>query len=238
MTVFLVAYFLLGGLGALLKGAAQNLANLTPLIIRRAALITLLFVLFWRDIRLLGRFLGPSRGAGRSIVIVLVIFLLTGAATATLLGFGLLGGLRPGPERNPGGEFIFERLVKPIVNVCKAGPSVDPGKVAALAFGTGTLGLVLGPMVEELFFRGACFLLLLRVVGKWPAALLTSMMFAGAHQIGFSNISWLMFAVQTLVGLALCVVLFYTHRLRWCILMHSMWNTGLVAILILLFALL
>ncbi len=238
LAVVIILYFLIRGPGPLMQGGDVNLTSVILRIIRLAAHITLLFVLFGRDIRLLGRFLGPSRGAGRSILIVLVILLLTGVAAATLLGFGLLAGLRPGPEHNPGGEFLFEHFVKPLVDVGKAGPSVDIGKMAALALATALLGFVLAPIAEELLFRGALFLLLLRLVGKWPAVLLVSLGFAGAHQIGFSSVNWFMLAGHTVTGVALCVVLLRTHRLRWCILMHAIWNTGLVLLLVLVFSLL
>jgi membrane protease YdiL (CAAX protease family) len=37
-------------------------------------------------------------------------------------------------------------------------------------------------------------------------------------------------------GLALSLVLLRTHRLRWCIFFHAMWNTGAVLLAIIIFS--
>jgi len=215
--------------------AAVGLVNserrsLIRMALRSGVLLPLLFLLFRRDVRLLGRYLGPPRRAVSSVRAILIVLLVKVALIVGLAAAFYLLLPRDLNRPTPGtGESIMKSIVRPIV---------DEGEASITVVLSVTRMCVIGPVVEELLCRGALFLLFLRLIGKWPAVALTSIIFAGLHQIGLDGVNWFMLTVHTISGLGLCIVLLYTHRLRWCILMHSMWNTGAILLLILVFALL
>ncbi len=181
-------------------------------------LFLLLLAMFWRDIRLLGRFLGAPTGIFRSSAAVLVALLLMISATVAIMMVL--------PREAGAGNPRLQRFIRK--NVME--PIAQTGKVGAAPVMAGAAICITIPLVEELLLRGALFLLLLRIVGKWPAVLVSSVIFAALHQIGMSAISWPVFCVHTTHGLMLCLVLLYTHRLRWCVVLHSLWNSSMFAV--------
>lgn len=189
-----------------------------------------LLALFSRDFRLLGRYLGPPKRPFRAVLTVVVVLLIELALTVSV--FAVFHFLLPRELSRPDSvnrKFIMKNIIQPIV---------DSGEISLSTALAMSSVCVVGPIMEELIFRGVLFLLLLRLAGKWPAVVLTSTIFAGLHQIGMDGVNWLMVSVHTTSGLALCTVLLLTHRLRWCILLHSIWNSGLTLVLILVFVLL
>ncbi|MCD6327839.1 CPBP family intramembrane metalloprotease [bacterium] len=191
-------------------------------------LFPLLFILFRRDVRLLARYLGTAKKPAASVLTIIVVFVIEIALLINVaIAFYFLvprGLSAPTPET---GEFIMKNIVQPII----------VGEINITTVLAASYLCITGPVLEELLCRGVLFILFLRLAGKWPAVILTSLIFAALHQIGMDGINWFMVSTHTISGLALCTVLLYTRRLRWCILMHSMWNTGVTLFLILVFAL-
>ena len=230
LTAFIAIAVALKGIWNAVGWDDSEKPNLLKMAVASGVLFPLLFVLFRRDVRLLGRYLGPPRRSRSSVLTILIVLLVELALTVNVAAVFYLflprGLSTPTPET---GQFIRKNIVQPIVE----GVEVSITTVLAVLS-----VCIVGPVVEELLCRGVLFLLFLRLTGKWPAVILASLVFAGLHQIGMDGINWFMVSIHTISGLALCVVLLYTHRLRWCILMHSMWNTGAILLLILVFALL
>lgn len=179
--------------------------------------VSLLVWLFGRDMCVLGRYLGPAMKPGKACSRVAFYMFMTVLVT----GFVSVCFLLYLPERfsEPelaGNEFIRRNLVEPIVR---------SGRVGPLEASLGAEVFILGPLAEEILFRGALFLLLLRVLGPFPAVVLSSVVFAGYHQTSVGEVNLLSLVRHSLAGVALCIVFLRTHRLRWPILFHSMWNT-------------
>lgn len=88
---------------------------------------------------------------------------------------------------------------------------------------------VLKPIVEEVLYRGALFLLLMRIFGRWASMLLVTGAFVVSHArtYGFSLLS-IEASHIALMSLSLFGILFYTRRLRWCVIWHSVFNLGVV----------
>ncbi len=210
--------------------------GMVVMIIRMVARMTLLIALFHRDIRLLGRFLGPSKGACRSTMFVAGMIGLEILALIVIVAFAMICGIGPGPHAAPGSDFILTNFVRPILEIWQPEKATNVLTNALVASGAASMGFVLVPIVEEIIFRGILLLLFLRLIGRWPAVILTSIIFAGLHQIGLDGINWLMFSHHTVAGLAYCLVLLHTHRLRWCILQHAAWNTGVYIVILLILA--
>ena len=185
-----------------------------------AVLFPLLLMMFWRDIRLLGRALGAPTGVPRSLAAVILAFVLTTSATGVIM---MVLPRAPSAGNPKLQRFIRKNVMEPIVQT---------GNVGAAPVMAGAMVCIGSPVIEELLIRGALFLLLLRIVGKWPAVLVSSLIFAALHQIGMDAINWPMLCTQTTDGLVLCLVLLYTHRLRWCVLLHSLWNSSLFVVMV------
>lgn len=92
--------------------------------------------------------------------------------------------------------------------------------------------VILAPLWEELFFRGALFPALHRRLGFWPAALLSSAAFGLVHVEGLT-LGSLYLVVQTgLLGVALCWLLRRTRTLLAPIAAHAFNNLFAVGVLI------
>ena len=105
------------------------------------------------------------------------------------------------------------------------------------AGGVETVGLlagvaVLAPLWEEVVFRGLLFAALARRFGFWPAALLSSALFAALHFEG----SVALFAVATpqllLFGVAMCWLLQRTGSLAAPIVFHAVHNAAVAAVVL------
>lgn len=80
-----------------------------------------------------------------------------------------------------------------------------------------TIG-VLAPLAEEFFFRGHLLSHIGRNLGKWPAALLVSILFAFLHAPQGHGL------LMGVFSLALCAVTLRTRTLLWAIGFHAFWN--------------
>lgn len=80
------------------------------------------------------------------------------------------------------------------------------------------LSIIIAPVVEELMFRGVSYLLIRRCAGIWFSAVLSSFAFGILHG------TFAQFFMGTLFGIGQCFLFEYTHKLRWCIMMHVLVN--------------
>ncbi len=137
-----------------------------------------------------------------------------GNASLKLLGLGvltvsldLLGRYLPMPKSTPFDEFF-------------AHPS-DAYLIAAFA-------VTLGPLMEELFFRGFLYPVLARRTGVVWAVLLTALPFGLIHYLQYR--SWAAVLVITLVGVVLTGVRAVTKSVAASFLVHVGYNGTLMAL--------
>jgi CAAX protease family protein len=91
-------------------------------------------------------------------------------------------------------------------------------------------GILVAPVLEELFFRGMLYPTLRRAMGVVPGLILTAAAFAAIHgaQLGYA---WAPIMSIFVVGLALTVVRQFTDSVAAGVLMHSGYNSTLFALL-------
>ena len=183
----------------------------TGLLLAPIAKALICLILCGREIRVLFRYLGSPRGLFRSVLLVLICLVATLILRAALCCAvaGLLDVRFP-PEVGS--------------SVCVVSDhSMSDWGFQALA--RAAYRFVAAPIWESLVFTGAVFFLFLRLFGKWPAVLLTGVAWAGAHGVGSDAFKFCFgFLGHVLVGAVHCFILIKTHRLRWPILFHSLWN--------------
>ena len=78
---------------------------------------------------------------------------------------------------------------------------------------------ILGPVTEELLYRGIIFGLLEKYSNKWTALILSSLMF------GFVHLSFVQSVYAGIMGLIAGIVYMKTRKLIWTVLMHITINT-------------
>lgn len=102
----------------------------------------------------------------------------------------------------------------------------DAGSAYLMAF----FGVLIAPVLEELFFRGMLFPTLRRGLGTLLAVLLTAIAFASIHgaQLGYA---WAPILSIFVVGLALTIVRERTDSVAASVLTHSGYNFTLFALL-------
>jgi membrane protease YdiL (CAAX protease family) len=86
--------------------------------------------------------------------------------------------------------------------------------------------VVLGPLSEELIFRGLLLDWLRQKMAVWPAALIVSLFFAVLHNISFKNgiIDWIAFGVRFLMGVGASFFAVRYRSLRPSFVMHATLN--------------
>jgi membrane protease YdiL (CAAX protease family) len=86
--------------------------------------------------------------------------------------------------------------------------------------------VVLGPLSEELIFRGLLLDWLRQKMAVWPAAMIISLLFALLHDLRFQNgiIFWIAFAVRFLLGMGASYFVIRYRSLRASFVMHAMLN--------------
>ncbi len=91
-------------------------------------------------------------------------------------------------------------------------------------------GVLVAPVLEELFFRGMLYPTLRRALGLVPALALTAAAFAAIHcaQLGYA---WAPILSIFVVGLTLTVIRERTDSVASCVLTHSGYNSTLFALL-------
>jgi len=138
-----------------------------------------------------------------------------GAAGITLLGVGalmlsfdILGRFLPMPKTTPFDQF-FERPMD--------------------AYLTAAFAITLGPLMEELFFRGFLYPVLARRMGMFWSILVTALLFGVIHspQYGYS---WAAVLIVCLVGVVLTTVRALTKSVASSFLAHVGYNGTLMVL--------
>lgn len=93
-------------------------------------------------------------------------------------------------------------------------------KQSILLMGTSLfLATVIGPVLEEIFFRGFCYPILKKRWGKWSGIILSAVFFAGIHHSSF--VFWPIF----ILGIALAFLYEKRGSLIACMSLHVIHNT-------------
>ena len=93
-------------------------------------------------------------------------------------------------------------------------------QTSTVSFITGILVAgILGPITEELLYRGIIFRLLEKYSNKWTALIVSSLMF------GFVHLSFAQSVYAAIMGLIAGIVYMKTRKLAWTILIHITINT-------------
>jgi membrane protease YdiL (CAAX protease family) len=90
------------------------------------------------------------------------------------------------------------------------------------------LAVVIAPPVEELIFRGVLLRSLMKRFRFWPAALISSVLFAALHlyEVGSVAAMVLLFASILVFGLGQCLLVRWTGRLATSITAHAISNAA------------
>jgi membrane protease YdiL (CAAX protease family) len=105
-------------------------------------------------------------------------------------------------------------------------------KTRASAYAVALFGIVVAPLVEELFFRGFLYPALARKIGMAAGVIFTSAGFALMHEGQLAR-AWAPLLVIFLVGVCLTVVRAATKSVAFTVLMHMSYNTTLFALMFL-----
>jgi membrane protease YdiL (CAAX protease family) len=86
--------------------------------------------------------------------------------------------------------------------------------------------VVLGPLSEELFFRGLLLDWLRQKMAVWPAAIVISLFFALLHNLSFKNgiLDWIAFGVRFLLSAGASFFAIRYRSLRPSFVMHAVLN--------------
>lgn len=116
-----------------------------------------------------------------------------------------------------------------LIGIMKLLHSADYGSVldpATLELKNGTLfalGFIGTGIFEELVFRGYLLWFLTRVLGFWPAALVSSLLFGAVHT-GNPGEAWYGLLTVVLVGFVFCLMVQRTGNLWFPIGFHAAWD--------------
>ncbi|HEY6306456.1 MAG TPA: CPBP family intramembrane glutamic endopeptidase [Candidatus Angelobacter sp.] len=100
----------------------------------------------------------------------------------------------------------------------------------ASAYALAAFGILVAPVVEELFFRGLLYPALARPLGVVPAIALTAFGFALIHAPQLAH-AWVPLLLLFAVGVVLTTVRAKTKSVAMCVLIHMAYNTTLFTML-------
>jgi membrane protease YdiL (CAAX protease family) len=100
----------------------------------------------------------------------------------------------------------------------------------ASAYALAAFGILVAPLVEELFFRGFLYPALARPLGSGLAVALTGGLFALIHSDQLAH-AWIPLLLLFVVGVILTVVRARTKSVATCVVVHMSYNTTLFTIL-------
>ncbi|MBN1592386.1 MAG: CPBP family intramembrane metalloprotease [Candidatus Coatesbacteria bacterium] len=225
LATFTGLYWMLGEALGTGNWADIDTLKISGNVVMLTVMLPVTYVLFRREARLLGKHLGEARKwliSIRFVILILLAEILLSTAITLSFYFWLPRHLSSAHPRTA--KQIFEKVIMPIVERGE----IDFNSSLALL-----IACIAAPAMEEMVFRGGLFALLLKFTGKLPAVFLSSLIFAGLHQIGIERINYMVLSVHVASGIALCLVLLFTRRLFWCFVLHSLWNTGIAILAIL-----
>jgi uncharacterized protein len=126
-----------------------------------------------------------------------------------MLGFDLLGRFLPMPKTTPFDQFFDSPMD---------------------AYLTAAFAITLGPLMEEIFFRGFLYPVLARRLGAFWGIVLTALPFGGMHYIQYR--SWSAVLIIVLVGVVLTTVRAVTKSVASSFLAHVGYNATLMVLAI------
>jgi uncharacterized protein len=100
----------------------------------------------------------------------------------------------------------------------------------AAAYALAAFGILVAPVVEELFFRGFLYPALARPLGSALAVALTGALFALIHSSQLAH-AWIPLLLLFAVGAILTVVRARTKSVATCVIVHMAYNTTLFTLL-------
>lgn len=124
-----------------------------------------------------------------------------------MLGLDMLGRFLPMPKSTPFEQFFDTPLD---------------------AYLTAAFAITLGPLMEELYFRGFLYPVLARRVGAFWSVVLSSLPFGLMHYVQYQ--SWSAVLIILLVGLVLGTIRALTKSVASCFLAHVGYNTTLMVL--------
>jgi uncharacterized protein len=124
-----------------------------------------------------------------------------------MLGFDLLGRFLPMPKTTPFDQFFDSPMD---------------------AYLTAAFAITLGPLMEEIFFRGFLYPVLARRLGVFWGIVLTALPFGGMHYIQYR--SWAAVLIIILVGVVLTTVRAVTKSVASSFLAHVGYNGTLMVL--------
>lgn len=98
------------------------------------------------------------------------------------------------------------------------------------AYALAAFGILVAPLVEELFFRGFLYPALARPLGAAMAVALTGALFALIHSEQLAH-SWVPLLLLFVIGVILTVVRARTKSVATCVIVHMSYNTTLFTLL-------
>lgn len=112
----------------------------------------------------------------------------------------------------------------------KSVPFEEFFRTPASAYMLAAFGVLVAPLVEEIFFRGFLYPALARPLGVGWAVVITSLFFALVHSGQLAN-AWAPLLVLFVVGSALTIVRAVTKSVATCVLIHMAYNLTLFTIM-------
>jgi uncharacterized protein len=124
-----------------------------------------------------------------------------------MLGFDALGRFLPMPKTTPFDQFFDSPMD---------------------AYLTAAFAITLGPLMEEIFFRGFLYPVLARRLGAFWAVVLTALPFGGMHYLQYQ--SWAAVLIIILVGVVLTAIRAVTKSVASSFLAHVGYNATLMVL--------
>jgi len=103
-------------------------------------------------------------------------------------------------------------------------------RTASSAYALAAFGILIAPLVEELFFRGFLYPALARPLGVVPATAITAGLFALLHSQQLAH-AWAPLLILFAVGTVLTVVRAVTKSVAICVLIHMAYNFSLFTLM-------
>ncbi len=204
-----VIVFGIGLLVALLRPGGNGGAPPRPhlllyesLVIHGGTLLAVLLLVRMRGLRWRAAFGFRREDLGRQCAVGVIVYL---AALPLLFAAALLVQLLAA---------VYDIPVQPQDVIRAIQSAQSPWVLGYFMF----LGIVQGPLVEELLFRGVLLPVVARRVGMGPAIIVVSVIFAMLHNHALAA------APLFIIGAAFCVGYLYTGSLLTPILMHGLFN--------------
>jgi len=178
----------------------------------------------------------PAQAVGSLLIVVFMVQILRlkyKANFATAIGWNRPAlGLTVFAIAGGGGLAILSEIVSNLLQkwIPKSLPIDELFHDARSAYMLSFLGILVAPVVEELFFRGFLYPVLARATGVTAGILLTAAAFAVVHAGQLAQ-AWIPLMVIFGVGIAFTAVRARTKSVATTVLMHMSYNATIFALL-------